>query len=146
MKYKLQPFDLFILLSAFLYGNLFVISFSRLNWGFLLIFGSVLVVECFNRILYSSVSTNFIKQTKTKKNFFFFQVTPTQKPSNFRVKQGWFQKIEFFGKKSKIQFCIQNTENEHNFGSRVFLFYLVLNTLKRGFLLGFFIEAFKVGS
>lgn len=98
VKQKLQAFDLFILLSAFLYGNLFVISFSQLHWGFVLISCIVLFVELSNKILYNS----------------------------------------FWEKKT------QNTQKESI--KPTFRHGLLLNTLKRGFLLGFFIEAFKVGS
>jgi hypothetical protein len=89
MFQQMQPFDFFLLLFAFFYGNLFAITFSTMNWGFLLIVFLVVFVECSNKIIYSFSS---------------------------RIKTNWYSKG------------------------------ILLNTLKRGFLLGLFVEAFKVGS
>ena len=90
MSQKTQPFDFFLLLAGFLYGNLFVITFSQFNWGIFLIFLIVLGVEFINKSLY--FSSTILKNKK----------------------------------KNSLE--------------------LLVNTSKRGFLLGFFIEAFKVGS
>lgn len=91
----MQPLDFFVFLFAFLYGNLFLISYSKLNWGILLIFCFVFFIEFLNKFLY----------------FYFFN----KNNSNEEIKKISYPKI-------------------------------LLNTVKRGFLLGFFIEAFKVGS
>lgn len=96
---KIQPFDFFLLVYAFLYGNLFAIQFSTLDWGIIMIFGLVFLLELIQKVLYFAFSK------KHEKSLY-----------------------------SKLQ----------NLGSISLLF--VVNTLKRGFLLGFFLEAFKVGS
>jgi len=101
---EIHPLDFFLLLAAFLYGNLFVINFSTLNWGLLLIALIVLFLEFTNKIFYFCFLFN--KQNKNKKLSFSFS------------------------------FLNLNTNS----------LLILLNTVKRGFLLGFFIEAFKVGS
>jgi hypothetical protein len=92
-----KTFDFFLLLGSFIYGNLFVIQYSKMNWGFLVIFCVVFFFEFLNKILY----------------FFFERQDP--------------RKID--------------TESAH-----IVYICIFTNTLKRGFLLGFFLEAFKVGS
>lgn len=94
----IQPLDFFVFLFAFLYGNLFLISYSKLNWGICLICCFVSFIEFLNKFLYFYfVKKNYSKKEISKKKIF-----------------------SYIG--------------------------ILLNTLKRGFLLGFFIEAFKVGS
>lgn len=88
---EIQPFDFFILVYAFLYGNIFAVQYSTMPWGGLLIFGIVFFLEISQRGLYLLSALNSQKR---------------------------FLRFSFF----------------------------FLNTLKRGFLLGFFVEAFKVGS
>lgn len=84
---KFHFLDFLALLSAFIYGNLFAIHNSEMNWGFALIFCIVVFLEFINQTLY------------------------------------------FFREKHTLVYP-----------------YVLVNTLKRGFLLGFFVEAFKVGS
>ena len=88
---EIHPFDFFILVYAFLYGNIFTVQYSTMRWGFLVIFGLVFFLEISQKGLYLLSALN------------------NQKP---------FLKFSFF----------------------------FLNILKRGVLLGFFVEAFKVGS
>lgn len=129
MKNKFRAFDLLILLSAFLYGNLFVMSFSKLDWGFFLISCIVLFVEGGNKILYS----RFLKKNGKQ---------PHKTFANSK-------KISFWDQQRGFAFAplIQRRKtNEKDFFKGPYLISILLNTLKRGFLLGFFIEAFKVGS
>lgn len=105
---KLNPFDFFILLCAFLYGNIFTIQCSKLDWGFLLIFGVVVFIEILDKFFYSCFHKNQQKNHKTKD----------------------------FVKAKLVQFKAGSILNT----------FLLLNTFKRGFFLGFFLEAFKVGS
>lgn len=91
MLKQIKSLDILIILAAFLYGNLFAIQNSPLNWSFTLIFFIVFVLEFLSKTFY------FLEHNKYNKNFFSYP-------------------------------CI------------------ITNTLKRGFLLGFFLEAFKVGS
>jgi len=105
---KLNPFDFFILLCAFLYGNIFTIQCSKLDWGFLLIFSVVFFIEILDKFFYSFFHKNQQKNNKTKD----------------------------FGKVKLVQFRGESFLNT----------FFLLNTFKRGFFLGFFLEAFKVGS
>lgn len=102
---NVNPFDFFLLLCFFVYGNIFTIQCSSLNWGFFLIFGIVIFLEIIDNLFY--ISFNFTKQ-----------------------------KLNHFS----TRFSKRNLSFSKN--SPFFL----LNTIKRGFLLGLFLEAFKVGS
>lgn len=106
---KIQPLDFLVLLFAFFYGNLFVITFSTMSWGIILIGLIVYFLEFLTKIVY----------------FLFYSETDPNK------------RINFFSFKPLI--FKKYTKNKK-------WFLILLNTLKRGFLLGFFIEAFKVGS
>ena len=110
---KFNPFDFFILLCAFLYGNIFTIQCSTLNWGFVLIFGVVVLIEILEKSVYFFF-TNQKQEICPKNTKFFF---------NF------------------VEHGIPLLIKEKTFSS-----FFLLNTAKRGFLLGFFLEAFKVGS
>lgn len=109
---EIRPIDLFVLLCAFLYGNLFVITFSGMNWGLLLISFIVVFLEVLNTLLYFSFFKKKSQKKKTNK------ILPVFFSSWFSAKK-------------------KNTGISLSF---------LVNTIKRGFLLGFFIEAFKVGS
>lgn len=116
---KLKSLDLLLLLYAFLYGNIFAIHNSWLNWNLLLIFFIVFFLELISKTIY------FIrdKQQKIKSNF--------NKDSQVQSKlQPIFQRFH------------QKEESKQNDSYSC----IIINTLKRGFLLGFFLEAFKVGS
>jgi len=116
---KLKSLDLLLLLYAFLYGNLFAIHNSRLNWNLLLIFFIVFFLEFISKTIY------FIrdKELKIKSNF--------NKDSLVKSKlQPIFQRLH------------EREESKQNENYSC----IIINTLKRGFLLGFFLEAFKVGS
>ena len=104
---QIHPFDFFILLYGFLYGNLFAIHFSNIEFNFILIFLVVFFLEFVQKVLYFNFSLDHQNTfISVPKNWFFVQM-----------------------KFSKLRPP-----------------FLVINTLKRGFLLGFFLEAFKVGS
>lgn len=96
---QINPFDFFILLYGFIYGNLFAIQCSNGELNFILIFLVVCFLELLQRVLYFNFSSDH------KKN------------------------LDFVPKNSILRSQ-----------------FLVINTLKRGFLLGFFLEAFKLGS
>jgi hypothetical protein len=113
------PFDFFILLCAFVYGNIFTIQCSKLNWGFLLIFGVIFFIEILDKLFYFFLFLFFENKKKTK------NLHKNNQPNIF-----------VNAKLLQFQFNIENILN---------IFFLV-NTLKRGFFLGFFLEAFKVGS
>lgn len=125
---KVNPFDFFLLLCSFLYGNIFAIQCSNLNWGFLLIFGIVFLIENLEKFVYTVFKTN--QQTteqKTTKTLFFI--------SSFRSqKRGFWDNHIFLPKNRTNSFFVTNAP------------FFLLNSMKRGFLLGFFLEAFKVGS
>ena len=127
LKNELQAFDVFSLLAAFLYGNLFVMSFSTLNWGMFLIGFIVVVVECINRILYQLFFEN---NQKFRTSF----------DPNFRI---YWQNEKF---PTKFSGLFSTNLKKKKFFKGAVVPALILNTIKRGFLLGFFIEAFKVGS
>lgn len=110
---KINAFDFFILLCAFLYGNIFTIQCSTLNWGFVLIFGIVVLIEILEKNLY----------------FFFTN-----------------QKQEIYLKNTNFVFNFVEHGIPLLIKEETFSSFFLLNTAKRGFLLGFFLEAFKVGS
>ena len=123
-----KAFNFFILLFAFLCGNLFILTYSNLNWGLLLIFSVIFLLEFLTQFLYS----RFFLDLKKQQNQLL--------GSPFRPPRSRFEDQVI----PKMNFLVWLTSC---FGTRepnsVFIF---INTLKRGFLLGFFIEAFKVGS
>lgn len=112
---NINPFYFFILLCAFLYGNIFAIQCSTLNWGFILIFSIVIFMEILDKLSYLVFTKNKNSRSdaliKRKKSYY------TEGTNPLFTRQG--AGISFF---------------------------FLLNTIKRGFLLGIFLEAFKVGS
>jgi hypothetical protein len=123
---QIEPFDFFILLCAFFYGNLFALQFSTINWGFLLIFIIVFFLEALNKLLYFMFENT--KEFSIKKNQSF-----APKFFNFENKTHISSSISyFFIGKTRIKVLKDS--------------FLLANLIKRGFLLGFFVEAFKVGS
>lgn len=97
---NINSFDFFLLLCAFVYGNIFSIQCSKLNWGFFVIFGIVFLIEILEIVFYLVFNTTKKPTNRTVPYFSFIGISP---------------------------------------------FFLV-TTMKRGFLLGIFLEAFKVGS
>jgi hypothetical protein len=122
---QIEPFDFLILLCAFFYGNLFALQFSTMNWGFLLIFIIVFFLEAINKFLYFLFENT--KEFSKKKPVF------VPKLNNFEKKTDVGSGISDFliTKKRKKVFKYS---------------FLLTNLVKRGFILGFFVEAFKVGS
>lgn len=117
---QINPFDFFLLLCSFLCGNIFAIQCSNFHWGFLLIFGIVFFIENLEKFAYMVFNTN--QQTtdqKTTKTSFFISSS---------------QNHRFLKKNRTNSFFVTDVR------------FFLLNSLKRGFLLGFFLEAFKVGS
>lgn len=112
---NINPFDFFLLLCAFIYGNMFAIQCSTLNWGFLLIFGLVIFLEILDRFVYLS----FPKNENTTND-----ITLKGRKFYYNENKEFLFKIPING----------------------FSLFFLLNTIKRGFLLGIFLEAFKVGS
>jgi hypothetical protein len=113
---QIKPFDFLLLFGAFLYGNLFAINYSRMNWGFLLIFCVVFFLEFLNQIIYFFSQKSDVQLPKHSLQT---KESPNWKALS-KIFQIWDQHLDYT--------C------------------LVTNTVKRGFLLGFFVEAFKVGS
>ena len=97
---NINSFDFFVLLCAFVYGNIFSIQCSKVNWDFFVIFSIVFLIEILERVLYLVFNRTKKTTSRTIPYFSFFGISP---------------------------------------------FFLV-TTMKRGFLLGIFVEAFKVGS
>jgi hypothetical protein len=120
----LNSFDFLIILSAFLYGNLFAIHNSNLNWNIFLIFSIVFGFEFINQTVY------FIRYKFSKNQIFVIKYK-----LNFCV--DWILKSKF----KSIFESVTKPKEDNNLN-----FLILINTLKRGFLLGFFLEAFKVGS
>lgn len=116
---------LLILLISFLFGNLFGINFSGINWNFCLIFFIVLFFECLNFF----ISRNF-KQFVTKTLKTLGQYFQLKEKNQLAIPQNKF----FFTNSPTLNFTgIQTIKN-------------VLESFRRGFFLGIFVEAFKVGS
>ena len=123
---QIEPFDFFILLCAFFYGNLFALQFSTINWGFLLIFIIVFFLEAINKFLY-----------------FLFENT---KEFSMKRKPLLVPKLFNFGKKTHLGPVISYSLLGEKRKKVLKYSFLLTNLVKRGFLLGFFVEAFKVGS
>ena len=141
MLKNLQPMDFLILLFGFIYGNLFVITFSRFQWDFFFIFSLVLFLEILNKFFY------YIEQKSESldsKNL----LSPCPKNTFFGLNEVYpkfFSKIwEGKAKYEKTQNYIQSFEKVSRTSQKSVFFFFQL--FKRGFLLGFFVEAFKVGS
>lgn len=123
---EIEPFDFFILLCAFFYGNLFALQFSNINWGFLLIFIIVFFLEAINKLLYFLFEN--IKELSRKQEPVF-----GLKFFNFRKKMDADSGVAYFLTTRKTKKALKYS-------------FILTNLVKRGFILGFFVEAFKVGS
>ena len=123
---QIEPFDFFILLCAFFYGNLFALQFSTINWGFLLIFTIVFFLEAINKFLY-----------------FLFENT---KEFSEKRKPVLVPKLNNLVKKTHLGSGVSYTLLAKKRKKVLKYSFLLTNLVKRGFLLGFFVEAFKVGS
>lgn len=124
---KINFFDFLLLLASFVYGNLFVIDNSKVTWNFLIIFCIIFFLEFLNKLIYLIRPEDNYKKTNAS--------------SDLQNEKSPPRKVVFFSKISlviKMQFLEKNR--------RLVETILFTNTLKRGFLLGFFVEAFKVGS
>lgn len=133
---KLNPFDFFLLLCSFLYGNIFALQCSEFDWGFFLIFGVVFFIETLEKFVYMFFKgPHEEKKLNTTKTFFFISWF-CSKISKIRPKKTFFgpDDLGFLRKKNTNVFFVRHSP------------FFLLNSLKRGFLLGFFVEAFKVGS
>ena len=162
MLKKIKLFDLLLLLTGFLCGNLFAISFSNKNWNIFYIFFIVIFLEFSNKFIY------FIFE-KTKRNLEYSQRYQIKKLGTDPIKEWNQYQINSFGIKSL--FGKGSTIDKNKFLSptvdkitvssidktRVLslfmnlsdvknIWFILINTLKRGFILGLFVEAFKVGS
>jgi hypothetical protein len=126
---------LFALFSGFLIANLFgsFLNFLRnfIIWdGFIILF-LIMFIELINSIIYKN---------KARKSIFFYFTNFFLAPDN---KQ--FQTIY---SSTSQQNKLQNVHFEKNNFKQVnnLTFWKTLNYFKLGFMLGFFIDAFKVGS
>lgn len=119
-------FSLFFLFLGFVFGNLFgtfLIFFrSLLNWDGLIISSTILIIEFINYL-------NYKKQFKQP-----FQIHPSNSKAAFVFFKS-FSKPKF---KTTLSNSIKSKKN--------FRFIKIINFCKTGLLLGFFIDAFKVGS
>ena len=116
---QINSLDLLIVLYAFLYGNLFAIHNSRLNWSLILIFCIVFFLEFLSKTIY------------------FIRYKEIELKSDFN--KDWIVK-------SKLQPIFQRFRERKKIKQNENYPCIIINTLKRGFLLGFFLEAFKIGS
>ena len=129
---------LLILLTSFLFGNLFGINFSGINWNFSLIFFIVLFFECLNFL----ISINF-KQLVTKTSFFSLKKNLGQYFQLKNKNQLPIYQNQFWSRDLPVP---KQSGTKVNFGKGVETMKTVLESFRRGFLLGIFVEAFKVGS
>lgn len=129
---------LLILLTSFLFGNLFGINFSGINWNFSLIFFIVLFLECLNFL----ISINF-KQLVTKTSFFSLKNNLGQYFQLKNKNQLPIYQNQFWSRDLPVP---KQSGSKVNFGKGVETMKTVLESFRRGFLLGIFVEAFKVGS
>ena len=129
---------LLILLTSFLFGNLFGINFSGINWNFSLIFFIVLFLECLNFLM----SIKF-KQLVTKTSFFSLKNNLGQYFQLKNKNQLPIYQNQFWSRDLPVS---KQSGTKVNFGKGVETMKTVLESFRRGFLLGIFVEAFKVGS
>lgn len=129
---------LLILLTSFLFGNLFGINFSGINWNFSLIFFIVLFFECLNFL----ISINF-KQLVTKTSFFSLKKNLGQYFQLKNKNQLPIYQNQFWSRDLPVP---KQSGTKVNFDKGVETMKTVLESFRRGFLLGLFVEAFKVGS
>lgn len=144
-----KAFNFFILLFAFLCGNLFILTYSHLNWGLLLIFSVIFFLEVLSQVLYSKFFRDPKKQQKqllesplrSSRSSFEDLTLPKMKvvPVPGPLPQNSVLGKEERGTVTRWPASCFGTKEPNS----LFIF---INTLKRGFLLGFFLEAFKVGS
>lgn len=98
-------FDFLLLLLGFIYGNLFAMNLSNLDWNVFFLFFIVFLCELLNKLIFS-----------------FFKMKPEKN----------YLAIKKNKKRKKTQ-----TKNT---------LVILVNIIKRGVLLGLFLEAYKVGS
>ena len=137
MQKRFKFFDFLGLLGGFIYGNLFAINYSSLNWNFLILFCVIFFLEIINKMFYKNLFNNSIGLENRAKN------------RTLRSKNTASQKINFWDNNpfTKNEFSVINSNVFWNLSSTFTVnFWVLINTLKRGFLLGLFVEAFKVGS
>lgn len=147
MKIMFQPMYFLILLVGFLYGNLFVITFSNFQWNFFLIFSLVFFLEVLNKLFYynDQASENL---SKIKFSLARLRLGPFPKIAKFypftNLTNSGRDKILQFWKDEKTQITAHSFEKPLRANQKSLFF--CFQFFKRGFLLGFFVEAFKVGS
>lgn len=103
---------------SFVFGNIFGLNFQNLflNSPGILFFICPLLLEIVNFFIFVFNTKNFFPFNEKRKFFCFFEQ-----------------------KKDNLLFQQEKQANKNNF-------YLIMISIRRGFLLGIFIEAFKVGS
>ena len=145
MQKRFKFFDFLGLLGGFIYGNLFAINYSSLNWNFFVLFFIIFFLEIINKMFYKNLFDNlFSVKNGTQKQILLSKYTVDSKKRFF-----WKQKINFWNNTvfSKNAFPLLTPNLFWNLSSNFTVnFWVLMNTLKRGFLLGLFVEAFKVGS
>lgn len=123
--------SIFFLFLGFVFGNLFgtFLDFFRnfLNWDGLIITITICLIEFINFLNYSTK-----KKPKLKKNF-------------KQNKKNWFHNPKPFSSQ-KVQPLLRFSSLKNQELKNKFIFLKLLNFYKIGLLLGFFIDAFKVGS
>nr|YP_009367552.1 hypothetical chloroplast RF20 [Pseudoneochloris marina]ARK14532.1 hypothetical chloroplast RF20 [Pseudoneochloris marina] len=147
---KILTFSVFSLFLGFVCGNLFgtFLGYFRnyTNWDGFIIMTTILIIEFINYLNYKK-DDKFSKKTSNKPNNFSNLITPDELKINNNYN---------FEKNTKLNtdLRINKTTKNQKF-SNIFLvnklgkkkhFLKFLNFYKIGLLLGFFIDAFKVGS
>ena len=132
---KINFFEFLLLLISFVYGNLFVIDNSQMSWNFLIIFSIVFFLEFLNKIIYFLLVEDDYKKINPSSHLGNKKSLPRKAVLFSKILLLLVPKQEFW---KKMKFL------KNNLG--IFKTTILTNSLKRGFLLGFFIEAFKVGS
>lgn len=138
---KIVTISIFALFLGFICGNIFgtFLNFFRnfFKWDGLIIFLTILLIEFINYLTFKKINNKeevFNNQLKTKIDN---KSNPIKNTKNLKAKM--LLKPLNQQDKKKIQTNVLSIVTEYNFIK-------VINFYKIGLLLGFFIDAFKVGS
>ena len=133
------PIKLFLLFMGFLIGSLFgtfLPNFpEEFNSHSVSIVLLIITIELINCLVYSSEQRKFRLCPRLENLFQYLMSRKSQAFFFFRAETQKEERINKFKKRSKLR-----TENKKR------KFYRDLNSFKVGIMLGFFIDAFKVGS
>lgn len=149
-KYKLSINKsvriLCLLLIGFLVGNLFGTFLSTIRkyvmWDGFIIFFLIIFIEILNYKVYHNKQRVFLFFIHPQRVFLTFNLATVHRPQSLSI----LQKRSLYpcdDKKNEV-FCKIHKQST-NFASKRF-FWTFLNFFKIGLMIGFFVDAFKVGS